>query len=438
MSGTQPTSAGVVADEAGAADGTAPGPAADGNALLASLTTPAVSADPYPVYARLRALGAFRASGSGAVFLTGYDDCAALLRDQGFRSQSPAWADRVTPSWRSHPAKVATFEAMLFRDPPDHTRLRRLVSAAFTPRQAERMRADIVAMTGRALDRLADAGADGGPVDLQDVLAGSLPIAVIASLVGVPDEDWPVLRTSMSALLRLVELTVSQQALAEANAGALALREYFAGLVADRRRAAGPDLGSALVAARDASAAAGTGPDDGFTEEELLQTLTFVFMAGVDTMTNLLANSTAALLAHPRQAALLRARPELVPDAVEEVLRYDAPVQLVGRVAAADGVSAGGLSLRADQLVVALLGAANRDPARFPAPDTFDVTRRGATVLSFGGGIHYCLGAPLARLQAGVFLTALLDRFPGLRLAGQPRRAGTVFRGFDYLPVALR
>jgi cytochrome P450 len=244
----------------------------------------------------------------------------------------------------------------------------------------------------------------------------------------------------MSALLKLVELAVSKRALTEADAAALTLREYFAGLAASRRRAPRGDLASSLVAARDASAAAGSaaaGDGTGFTEDELLQTLTFVFMAGVDTMTNLLTNATAALLAHPRQAALLRARPQLAPRAVEEVLRYDAPVQLVGRVAAA-GATVGGLGLRSDQLVVALLGAANRDPARFPAPDSFDITRSGASVLSFGGGIHYCLGAPLARLQAGAFLTALMSRFPSLRLAGQPRRAGTVFRGFDYLPVALR
>jgi cytochrome P450 len=236
----------------------------------------------------------------------------------------------------------------------------------------------------------------------------------------------------MTQLLQLVELSVSQQEQADADSAAIALRAYFASLAAERRVAPRQDLASALVAVRDSGAdAAGLA----FTEDELLQTLTFVFMAGVDTMTNLLANGTAALLAHPRQADLLRARPDLGAAAADEVLRYDAPVQFIGRVSAAD-TAIGGVAVPADALVVAILGAANRDPARFTAPDAFDIARTGTTVLSFGGGIHYCLGAPLARLEASTFFPALLTRFPGLHLAGTPRRRGLVFRGFSYLPVA--
>jgi cytochrome P450 len=362
-----------------------------------------------------------------AIFLTSYDDCSALLRDPQVLSQSPDWCDRVTPGWRAHPAKIATFETMLFRDPPDHTRLRRLIGAAFTPRAAQRARDDVVTLVDRALGRLADSGADGSAVDLQEVLAGTLPIAVIAGLVGVPESDWPLLRAQMSALLALVELIVSDAALARADAAAVTLREYFAGLAASRASEPRDDLATELVAAHQAGAC---------TREELLQTLTFVFMAGVDTMTNLLANATSALLAHPEQAALLRARPELAASAAEEVLRYDPPIQFVGR-AAGPATRLHGERLAADQLVVAILGAANRDPARFPDPDAFDITRSGPTVLSFGGGLHYCLGAPLARLEAAVFVTELVRRFPRLRPAGEAQRAGTVFRGFRCLPVAL-
>jgi cytochrome P450 len=403
-------------------------------ALLDSLTSPEVSADPYPVYTRLRQFGPVRAPDSPVAFLAGYEHCAALLRDQAFGSQSPQWCDRATPGWREHPSKVATFEAMLFRDPPDHTRLRRLVSAAFTPRQAARMRREVARLTEQALDHLADAGCDGGTVDLHELIAARLPIAVIGSVVGVPESDWPTLRGWISKLLRLVELTVSRQELADADEAATALREYFTSLAARRSDEQADDLASSL-----AVIANGGGDQDGATAsaDEVIQTLTFVFMAGVDTMINLLANGMHALLTHPAQAELLRSDDRIAEGAVDEVLRYDAPVQFVGRVAAA-GTQIGGLAVDTDQLVVAILGAANRDPARFTDPDSFDITRTGTVPLSFGGGIHRCLGAPLARVEAGAFFSQALARFPALRVDGQPTRQGTVFRGFGYLPVAVR
>jgi cytochrome P450 len=408
----------------------------DVNALLDTLLTPEVSANPYPTFEQLRALGGPYCTPSGVLFVLSYDDCATVTRETVFRAQSPEWNDLARPGWRARPSKVATFETMLFRDPPDHTRLRRLVGAAFTPRQAEQLRATIVRLVDQTLDALADAGADGSAVDLQEVLATRLPIAVIGSLVGVPPGDWASLRPAMSALLKVVEIGVSQQDWAEADRGALELRDYFSGLVADRRAAPRDDLASTLVAAHDATAT-GRRPGDGLTGDELLQTLTFLFMAGVDTMTNLLTNGTSALLAHPEQAALLRADPALAPQAVEEVLRYDPPVQFLGRVAAAD-TELDGMPLTPGSLVMAMLGAANRDPARFTSPAVFDITRRGTTVLSFGGGIHFCLGAPLARVEAATFFAALLTRFPGLGPGGTPVRQGLVFRGFRHLPVTLR
>ncbi|HLX48746.1 MAG TPA: cytochrome P450 [Streptosporangiaceae bacterium] len=403
----------------------------DAEALIASLLTPEVIANPYPVFARLRELGRVHAT-DGVLFATRYEDCATVTRETAlFRAQSPQWCDYATPGWRERPSKVATFETMLFQDPPDHTRLRRLVSAAFTPRQAERMRGDVARLTDRALDALADAGSGGSPVDLHASLAATLPIAVIASLVGVPPSDWAGLQAHMTALLQVVEFAVTKQQLAGADRAALELRDYFATLVASRRAQPRDDLASTLVSVRDAAS-----PGAGFTEDELLQTLTFLFMAGVDTMTNLLANGAAAFIAHPDQADLLRAGPGLTSRAVDEVLRFDPPVQIVGRVAAEQTV-VGGATVPANGLVIALLGSANRDPARFQRPDTFDITRTGTTVLSFGGGIHYCLGAPLARVEAGTFLTALLTRFPRLQLAGTPIRQGVVFRGFSKLPVTL-
>ncbi|HEY7146932.1 MAG TPA: cytochrome P450 [Streptosporangiaceae bacterium] len=411
------------------APGTGPQLAQD---LLASLRTTQASADPYPVYARLHQLGPVHRSSAGTVFVTGYDQCAAIVRDPAFGAQSPRWNDIATPGWRDRPGLVATFETMLFRDPPEHTRLRRLVSGVFSPRHADRMRAQVRRLVSDALDTLADAGAAGSPVDLQEILAGSLPIAVIAAIVGVPRADWPALRAAITALLQVVELTAGPAALAEADAAAVALRDYFTALVAARRAAPEDDLTSDLAAIA-AAPAPGGGP--ACTEDELLQTLTFVFMAGVDTMTNLLANGTAAFLAHPAQAALLRAEPGRGPAAVEEVLRYDPPVQLVARIAAA-GASVGGVEVSAGELVVAVLGAAGRDPARYQRPGAFDIARtQPGPVLAFGGGLHYCLGAPLARVEADCFFSALLARFPRLRLAGTPARSGMVFRGFSQLPV---
>jgi cytochrome P450 len=248
----------------------------------------------------------------------------------------------------------------------------------------------------------------------------------------------------MASLLEVAELSAGPDGMAAADRAAVDVSEYFAHLVTERKRAPRDDLATVLLAATDGPAhlaADGAGLEGGghpaLTEDELLQTLTFVFMSGVVSMLDLLTNGTAALLAHPEQADALRDDPRLQTGAVDEVLRYDPPVQFVSRVASTD-TAIGGIPVRRDGLVIAMLGAANRDPVRFPAADSFDISRTGTTVLSFGGGIHYCLGALLARLEADVFFPALLERFPALRLAGRPQRRGLVHRGFSYLPVAAR
>ena len=408
-------------------------------ALLARLGTPQGRADPYPVYAELRALAPVCRSRRGQVFLTGHRDCAELVRSTAFRAQGPDWMDRVSPGWRERPGKVATIEAMLFRDPPDHTRLRRLVSGAFTARRMAALREQVGQLARTALDEIADAGADGGVVDLQALLSRSLPVSVIGTMVGVPKQDWGLLQESMSAMMQVVELTVDEPALAAADRGAETLTDYFAALVADRRKEPTDDLASALVAVRDEASAdrEGGGEGGGLSEPELLQTLLLLFMAGVDTMVNHLVNGTAAFLAHPAQADLLRADPALAPGAVEEALRYDAPIQILARVAAED-VTVRQTPVAAGTLVIGLLGAANRDPERFPDPDAYLITRPGTGSVSFGGGMHFCLGAPLARIESAAFFPALLERFPKLRPAGEPVRRGMVLRGFEYFPVTLR
>jgi cytochrome P450 len=416
----------------------------EADALLAALASAEAVRDPYPLYARLRALAPAYQAASGAIFVTRYENCAAIIRDPAFRAQSPEWSDRVMPGWRDRPARVATCETMQFRDPPDHTRLRRLVSASLTPHQVSNMREDVGRLSGRVLNLIAEGGSGGSTVDLCEVLASSLPVSVIGTLVGVPAADWIPLQASMSALLEMAELSAGPDQLAAADQASAALGEYFANLIAERKRAPRDDLASTLLAAmqgtvRPVADAPGGGSSEhaALTEDELLHTLRFVFMAGVDTVLDLLTNGTAALLAHPEQADALRRDPRLQTGTVDEVLRYDAPVQFVSRVASAD-TTIGGVPVRRDGLMIAMVGAANRDPARFPAADSFDISRTDTTVLSFGGGIHYCLGAPLARLEAGTFFPALLERFPALRLAGRPRRRGLVHRGFSYLPIAAR
>jgi cytochrome P450 len=409
-------------------------------ALASSLMTPETMADPYPVYARLRALAPVLQASSGSVYLTAYDDCVAVMRDPALGAQSAEWMDTVRPGWRNHPGLRITAESFLFRNPPEHTRLRRFVSSAFTQRRAEELRDYITHRTDLVLDAVADAGREGASVDLHEVLAASLPISVIGKVLGVPEADQPQLREPLEGLRLAVDGGTSAANVEVIDRAAVALRGYFADLVAARRRAPLDDLASALVAVTDGQVPGGGpggGSGGGLTEEEMLQTLTLIFSAAIESMVDLLLNGTAALLAHPAEADLLRADPGLAGGAVEEALRYDPPVQAMGRVPATD-MTIGGVQVSAGSLVIAMLGAANRDPARFADPETFDISRTGTTVLSFGGGIHFCLGAALARLEAGIFFPALVTRFPALRLAATPIRRGVVLRGFSEFRVTVR
>ncbi len=403
-------------------------------AVLSELDTPAGRADPYPVYTRLRNLAPVYCTETGPAYLTRYDDCVAVIRDTSMRAQNAAWMDRVRPGWRDHPGLRITTESFLFRDPPGHTRLRRLVSGTFTQRKAEDLRDFMAGTIDHVLDLVADAGRDGGVVDLHEILAATLPIGVVSKVIGVPEADQPLLREPLEGLRLAVDGSPDDATVEVIDRAATALLGYFAGLATERGRSPRDDLASALVTVRDSSR---NGGDRQLTVDELLQSLILIFSAGIESMVDLLLNGVAALLADPGQADLLRASPALAARAVEETLRYDAPVQAMGRIPPAD-VVIGGVPVPAGRLVLLMLGAANRDPARFDAPDTFDLRRTGVTPLSFGGGAHHCLGAPLARLEAAMFLPALLARFPLLRPAGPPERRGLVLRGFASFPVTIR
>ena len=380
----------------------------EADALLAELVaTPEGRADPYPRYAKLRELAPVHHSAFGFWALSRYEDCQQLLRHPsvgkdfsglmptaGLSEEQRAAEDRFRND-RSN---------MLVTDPPDHTRLRGLVTRAFTPRTVETLRPRIVALVDELLD---DFGAE--PVEVMDALAFPLPVTVIGEMLGVPPEDRAGLRPLVRAVTAILELVVTPTALAEANEANTKLEEYFAGLVAERRAHPRDDLLTKLIEAEDKG--------DQLSERELISTAILLFAAGFETTTHLIGNGLSALLRHPDQLARIRADRSLVRPAVEELLRYDSPVQLALRTVYED-LSIGGHEIAKGDAVLALLGAANRDPARFRDPERFDVGRDDGAPMSFGGGIHFCLGAALARLEGQIVLDRLLDRFGTIELVG--------------------
>lgn len=394
----------------------------------AMLFGPDTLRDPYPLYRRLRETApVFRVEVMGGWLLTRHDDVSSVLRNPKFSVHS----NRIlTEQHLSDEIRAGMGEGilgMLCLDPPAHTRLRGLVNKAFTPRTVDALRGRIEALTDRLLDRVAGRN----EMDLIEALAYPLPVMVIAELLGVPTEDSEKLRHWSDSITILVNTAAerSPEQMKAAYASRQEFIEYIAGVVAHRRARPGSDLISGLIAAREAG--------DRLTESEMLANVLLLLAAGHETTTNLIGNGVLALLRHPEQWAKLRDDASLIPNAVEEVLRYDSPVQITTRLATEDTV-VGGATVRAGEMAWCLLGAANRDPDHFPDPDRLDVTRKRVSHLSFGVGIHFCLGAPLARLEGEIAFAALLRRFPTLRLATDDLRWRDNFtlRGVEALPVA--
>jgi cytochrome P450 len=388
---------------------------------------PEFHADPYPAYHRLRELDPVHRTPAGFWVLTRYDDVLMVLRDARFGREG--FAPLLEGIYGSPGDAGTTPRSMLFQDPPDHTRLRGLVSKAFTPRVIEGMRSHIQAIVDRLLDRVQAAGA----MDLIEDLAYPLPVTVICEMLGVPVNDHSAIRhwsADVARSLDAIGLAAGSDVVERGRAGRRALGQYFRRLVPERRREPRNDLLSALIAAEEQG--------DQLTEGELISTCVLLFIAGHETTVNLIGNGVLALLRHPDQRRLLQENPSLITSAVEELLRFDSPVQRTARVSS-EPVEVGGLTIDTGAMVVAAVGAANRDPAQFPDPDHLDLSRRDNRHLSFGFGIHFCLGAPLARVEGQVAIGTLLRRFPRIALAttSPTWRESSTLRGLKALPLTF-
>jgi cytochrome P450 len=390
---------------------------------VASLMRPAIKADPYSLYTGLRGRELVRSS-LGAWMTASHPTAEAILRDRRFSSSPVHQKGYRPPSYADGDPRADLPDSdLLTLDPPDHTRIRRLVSSAFTPRAVAALEPWIRDTAVRLLDQ---AGGAAG-FDLVDTLAFPLPIAVICHLLGVPAADQDKFRAWGHDVVATLDPQTARSAAQSAHAAELALTAYLRDLVARRRAEPDDTILSALIAAEEEGARLSTG--------ELISTALLLLVAGFETTVNLIGNGAVALL-RAGQWARLAAGPGLVPGAVEELLRYDSPVQLTSRIATED-VDLDGTVLPKGASVLVAIGGANRDPRVFPEPERLVLDRpNAADHLSFSFGTHRCLGAALARLEGRVAFEELTRRYPRLELAGQPvRRPMLVLRGYEHIPM---
>ncbi|WP_371784832.1 cytochrome P450 family protein [Streptosporangium subroseum] len=401
------------------------------------MSTPAgTSRDPFTavrdgereaIYAELTAQGPVHPvtmpTGRTAWLITGHAEARRLLSDP--RLVKGGWENGVYARMLPEHVARGVHTHMLMSDPPDHTRLRKLVTSAFTRRRVEKTAPRVRETTDELLAAL-----DGDEsADLITALAYPLPIGVICELLGIPPESRADFRNWSTPLVAPGIFSFE-----EYEAAAIAILDFTRELIKDKRRVPQDDLLSDLIAARDG--------EERLTEDELTSMVFLLVIAGHETTVNLIANGVRALLTHPDQLALLRADPALLEPAIEELLRYDGPVQNTLPYWTAEPIEVGGTTIAAGEIVVVSLNAANRDPAQFPRADRLDVTRQETGHTAFGHGLHYCVGAPLARLEARVAIGTLLDRFPALRLDAPAdsltRVPSMIMNGLAGLPVRLR
>ena len=419
---------------------------------------PVFTANPYPTYAQLRSTAPVHRvtppDGRGVWLVTRYDDVVAVLKDQRFvqdwrkarkrkarKTMSPEQIAQVPPI---HKVMKPLSRNLINMDPPDHERLRALISKAFTPRLIEQMRPRVQEIA----DALLDAVQNKGEMDLIDDYAFPLPITVIAELLGVSAEDrdkfreWShavsanaaqeYVRDKFPEWTHAVSANATQEYAQKIRLSYMqAFTNYMRTMFEEKRKNPKDDLISALVRAEEAG--------DKLSEDELLGMVFLLLMAGHETTVNLIGNGTLALMQHPDQLQKLRDDPSLIKSAVEELLRYDGPVKISSQRYAREDVAIGGTVIPKGEMVMVVNAAANRDPARFPEPDVLDITRTDNKHLAFGKGIHHCLGAPLARMEGQIAISTLLRRMPNLRLKDSPEslawRPSTHVRGLKALPI---
>jgi len=392
---------------------------------------PAFLADPYPAYAELRAEGRVHYYEPTNQWLVPHHaDVSALLRE---RRLGRTYVHRFThedfgrtaPPAAHEPFHTLNDHGMLDLEPPDHTRIRRLVSKAFTPRTVEQLKPYVARLAGELVDRLVENG--GG--DLLTDVAEPLPVAVIAEMLGIPEADRAPLRPWSADICGMYELNPPEEVAARAVRASVEFSGYLRELIAERRKHPGDDLISGLIAAHDEG--------DRLTEQEMISTAVLLLNAGHEATVNATVNGWYALFRNPGPLSALRADHSLIPSAIEELMRYDTPLQLFERWVL-DEIEIDGTTIPRGAEVAMLFGSANHDPEVFRNPERLDLTRTENPHISFSAGIHYCIGAPLARIELAASMTALLEKAPALDLAEEPKRKPNfVIRGLEGLSVVV-
>ena len=405
------------------------------DAMLFNPFDPTFRADPFPFYDRLRSIEPVHVSPFGFTVLTRYDDIARTLRGAEFARDVEAHAGEPTDPvrkarrdrFRERIESGRAAKNILNLDPPDHTRLRRLVTLAFTPSAIQRLRPRIQQL----VDDVLDVAAERGSMELVDELAFTMPFQVISDMLALPTDRSDEIRDWSQALTASLEPTADDRVMDEAEAAGVQMGNYMRDVIEHRRAHLGDDLLSALLVAEEAG--------DRLSTAELLSFVVLLYVAGHETTVNLIGNGTLALLRHPDELRRWANDSSYDNTAVDELLRYDGPVQQTVRVPT-QNVRYGDVEVAAGTMVMTVLGAANHDPEVFDDPHVLRLDRANAgRHLAFSGGVHHCLGASLAKLEASVAIGSLIRRFPDVQLAGEPHwRDRLTIRGVDHLPLSLR